>query len=164
MSFLYGVRSYHCEKIHFVRCYTFKKQGCNIEHSKNKNQICGKSSLKTCKKDDPPRRHLRVRVVHRWGCQGPVQGHQGLRQPLLHLYRGGTNSFTWPSKPDIILTSVADPDPGSGAFLTPGSGIRNGFFPDLGSRIPRPYFEELFGNFFGKKFDNSLKIGPNFFL
>jgi hypothetical protein len=32
--------------------------------------------------------------------------------------------------------SVADPDPGSGSFLTPGSGIRNRFFPDLGSRIP----------------------------
>ncbi len=32
-----------------------------------------------------------------------------------------------------LLTSVADPDPGSGAFLTPGSGI--GFFriPDPGS-------------------------------
>jgi hypothetical protein len=30
-------------------------------------------------------------------------------------------------------TSVADPDPGSGAFLTPGSGIRNRFFPDPGS-------------------------------
>jgi hypothetical protein len=29
--------------------------------------------------------------------------------------------------------SVADPDPGSGAFLTPGSGIRNRFFPDPGS-------------------------------
>jgi hypothetical protein len=45
-------------------------------------------------------------------------------------------------------------DPGSGAFwpLDPGSGI--GFFriPDLGSRIPRPYFSELFDNFFGKKF------------
>ncbi len=35
MSFLYGVRSYHCEKIHFVQCYTFKKQECNIEHLKN---------------------------------------------------------------------------------------------------------------------------------
>ena len=34
--------------------------------------------------------------------------------------------------------SVADPDPGFGAFLTPGSGIRNRFFPDLGSRIPDP--------------------------
>jgi hypothetical protein len=30
-------------------------------------------------------------------------------------------------------TSVADPDPGSGAFLTPGSGIRNGFVPDPGT-------------------------------
>jgi hypothetical protein len=48
--------------------------------------------------------------------------------------------------------------------LTPGSGIRNRFFPDLGSRIPRPYFLELFDNFFGKKFYISLKIGPNFFL
>jgi hypothetical protein len=33
-------------------------------------------------------------------------------------------------------TSVADP--GSGAFLTPGSGIRNRFFSDPGSRIPDP--------------------------
>jgi len=36
------------------------------------------------------------------------------------------------------FTIVADPDPGSGAFLTPGSGIRNKFFPDPGSRIPDP--------------------------
>ncbi len=35
-------------------------------------------------------------------------------------------------------SSVAAPDPGSGAFLTPGSGIRNRFFPDPGSRIPDP--------------------------
>jgi hypothetical protein len=68
-------------------------------------------------------------------------------------------------------TSVADPDPGSGAFLTPGSGIRNRFFPDPGSRIPdlrsqipKPYFLELSDNFLGKKFYHSLKIGPNFFL
>jgi hypothetical protein len=30
--------------------------------------------------------------------------------------------------------SVADPDPGYGAFLTPGSRIRNWFFPDPGSQ------------------------------
>jgi hypothetical protein len=29
-----------------------------------------------------------------------------------------------------VGSSVADPDPGSGAFLTPGYGIRNRFFPD----------------------------------
>jgi hypothetical protein len=29
-----------------------------------------------------------------------------------------------------VETSVADPDPGPGAFLTPGSGIQNRFFPD----------------------------------
>jgi hypothetical protein len=34
-----------------------------------------------------------------------------------------------------------DPDPGSYAFLTPGSGI--GFFPDPGSRIPNHIFESL---------------------
>jgi hypothetical protein len=38
MSFLYAVQSSHCDKIHFVRCYSFKKQGCNIEHSKNNNK------------------------------------------------------------------------------------------------------------------------------
>ncbi len=39
------------------------------------------------------------------------------------------------SKGIIKRSSVADPDPGSGAFLTSGSGI-----PDLGSRIPNPNF------------------------
>jgi hypothetical protein len=44
---------------------------------------------------------------------------------------GGKNPFM---KFDFI--SVADPDPGSGigCFLTPGSGIRNKFFPDPGSQ------------------------------
>jgi hypothetical protein len=61
-------------------------------------------------------------------------------------------------------SSVADPDPGSDAFLTPGSGIRNMFFPDLGSRIPNPYFLELSDKFLGKKFYNSLKMAQIFFL
>ncbi len=38
----------------------------------------------------------------------------------------------------LLKISVADPDPGSGAFLTPKSEIRNRFFPDPGSRIPDP--------------------------
>ncbi len=48
--------------------------------------------------------------------------------------------------------------------LDPGSGI--GFFriPDLGSRIPNPYFWEFSDNFLSKKFNKSLKIGPNFFV
>jgi hypothetical protein len=58
----------------------------------------------------------------------------------------------------LLDSSVADPDPGSSAFLTPGSGM--GFF-----RIPDPkYFLELRDNFLGKRFYNSLKIGPIFFL
>jgi hypothetical protein len=65
-----------------------------------------------------------------------------------------------------LYFSVADPDPGSGAFLTPGSGIRNRF---SGSRISDPEsqthtFESLVTIFWAKKFYNSLKIGPNFFL
>jgi hypothetical protein len=38
---------------------------------------------------------------------------------------------------NVVLSSVADPDPRSGAFLPPGSGIpiRDDFFTDLGSRI-----------------------------
>jgi hypothetical protein len=52
----------------------------------------------------------------------------------------------------IVALSVADPNPGSSAFLTPGpgSGIRNRFFPDPGSRIPTPYFLELSEHFLGK--------------
>jgi hypothetical protein len=34
--------------------------------------------------------------------------------------------------------SVADPDPGSGAFLTPGSGIQDPEYVFSGSRIPDP--------------------------
>jgi hypothetical protein len=53
-----------------------------------------------------------------------------------------------------LHSSVADPDPGSGAFFTldpdPGSGI--GFFPDPEYRILTPYFLELSDKFLGKKF------------
>ncbi len=34
--------------------------------------------------------------------------------------------------------SVADPDPGFGAFLTPGSGMGESQHPDPGSRINNP--------------------------
>ncbi len=47
---------------------------------------------------------------------------------------------TW-SVPQIRIRPVLRiriRDPGSGAFLTPGSGIRNRFFPDPGSRISDP--------------------------
>jgi hypothetical protein len=72
-------------------------------------------------------------------------------------------------KETALKSSVADPDTGSGAFLTPGSRIWNRFFPDPGSRFPDPesqthIFESLVKVFLGKKFYNSLKIGPNFFL
>ncbi len=40
----------------------------------------------------------------------------------------------------ILVTSVADPDPGSAAFLTPWSGM---IFPDPGPRIPDPIFYDI---------------------
>jgi hypothetical protein len=36
------------------------------------------------------------------------------------------------------IFSSADPDPVSGAYLSPVSGIRNRFFPDPGYRISKP--------------------------
>ncbi len=48
-----------------------------------------------------------------------------------------------------------------------GSGIGclfDPWIPDLGSRIPNSYFWEFSDNLLGKKFHNSLKFGPNFFL
>ncbi len=74
-------------------------------------------------------------------------------------YRTG---LTRAPKAAVLRIRIRDPVP----FwpLDRGSGL--GFFriPDLGSRIPSPYFWELGDNFLGKKFYNSLKIGPNFFL
>jgi hypothetical protein len=49
-----------------------------------------------------------------------------LTLPAIYLEYPGTLTY--------IYASVADPDPGSGAFLTPGSGIRKGFIPDPGSQ------------------------------
>jgi hypothetical protein len=58
-------------------------------------------------------------------------------------------------KVDIAELSAADPDPGSCAFLTPGSGIRKRFFQDPGSRISYPgsqthIFESLVSIFWVK--------------
>ncbi len=53
------------------------------------------------------------------------------------------------------VTSVADPDPGSGAFFTPGSGIRVPGWVKGSIRIrdpieqPGSYFLELRNHFFG---------------
>jgi|LakMenE01Jun11ns_1017448.scaffolds.fasta_scaffold9268504_1 hypothetical protein len=59
---------------------------------------------------------------------------------ICHVSMGGINTF-----------SVADPDPGSGAFLTPGSGsgILNRFFPDPGSQT-HIFFRELSDKFWVK--------------
>ncbi len=60
---------------------------------------------------------------------------------------------------EIRVTSVADLDPGSGAFLTPGPGI--GFF-----RIPDQthIFESLVTIYWVEKLYNSLKIAQIFFF
>ncbi len=50
-----------------------------------------------------------------------------------------------------MLISVADPDPGSGAFLTPGSGMGRKSASGSGIRDEQPgsYFLELRKHFFG---------------
>jgi hypothetical protein len=89
-------------------------------------------------------------VISRLSCNHPIIG----RVPCRHsnkLFTAISQRLSLPDLPDMLrqpatsqsypaflATSVADPDPGSGAFLTPGSGIRNRFFPDPGSRIPDP--------------------------
>jgi hypothetical protein len=55
----------------------------------------------------------------------------------------------------ISVTSAADPDLGSGAFLTPGPGfeIQIRFFPDPGSQTH--IFESLLTKFLGiKRYNN----------
>ncbi len=47
--------------------------------------------------------------------------------------------------------------------LDPGSGKGIFWIPDLGSRIPSPYFGEFSYNFLGKNLYNSLKIDTIFF-
>jgi hypothetical protein len=72
----------------------------------------------------------------------------------------------------VMRIRIRDPvlfwplDPGSGAFLTPGSGIRNRFIPDPESRIPNSYFWELSDNYciWVKSSIILFEIGPNFFL
>jgi hypothetical protein len=61
-----------------------------------------------------------------------------LRTKAFFAYPVSTTTLSYSSAmylpPYLIVSgSVADPDPGSGAFLPPGSGIRirDEFFPDL---------------------------------
>jgi hypothetical protein len=53
---------------------------------------------------------------------------------------------------EITYGQCYSPDPGSVAFLTPGSGIGLFRIPDLGSR---DHIFKSFDNFFGNKFYNS---------
>jgi hypothetical protein len=69
-----------------------------------------------------------------------------------------------------LMRIPADPDLDTDPDPKPWGSVI-GFFqiPDPRSRIPDPgsqthIFESFSDNFLGKKFYNSLKIGPNFFL
>ncbi len=70
--------------------------------------------------------------------------------------------YFWP----VLRFQIRDPGPGAFLTLDPDPGSGTGFFriPDLGSRIPTPYFLELSNKVLGKRFYNSLKTGPRFFL
>jgi len=49
----------------------------------------------------------------------------------------------------LLNINVADPDPGSGVFLTPGFGSREGNQDPDRDEQPRSYFRELRSLFFG---------------
>jgi hypothetical protein len=57
-----------------------------------------------------------------------------------------------------VKSSVADPDPGSGAFLTHGSGVaeQSGSGSGIRDEQPGSYFLELRKHFLGLKYLNSL--------
>ncbi len=61
---------------------------------------------------------------------------------------------------DVVSSSVADPDPRSGAFLNldPGSGMgkKSGSGIRIRDEQPESYFRELRKHFFGLKYLNSL--------
>ncbi len=50
----------------------------------------------------------------------------------------------------VVYHSVADPDPGSGAFLSPGSGMDKKQDPDPGWKIPDHILRELRNSFWTK--------------
>jgi hypothetical protein len=54
------------------------------------------------------------------------------------LHLSTHNAFGGKLRVKNALT-ISVPDPGSSAILPQGSGIRDDFFPDPGSRIPDPY-------------------------
>ncbi len=68
-------------------------------------------------------------------------------------------------KPNLAVMRIRIRDPGLGAFLTPGSGIRDGRKSASGSGLrdeqPGSYFSELRNHFFaflGLKYLNSFRI------
>jgi hypothetical protein len=57
---------------------------------------------------------------------GPVRAGVRAARPLLSRFAAAAQAASAPAERTLTLAvpSFADPDPGSGAFLTPGSGIR----------------------------------------
>jgi hypothetical protein len=73
---------------------------------------------------------------------------------VIQVYETSRQQFLGLPDPDLLVRgSVADPDPGSGAFLTPGSGMGRKSASRSGIRDEQPgsYFLELRNHFFGVK-------------
>ncbi len=98
-----------------------------------------------------------------WCLHVPIMSHIlpiiGRCRCLRHLACLPTYFFVFRS----IITSFADPDPGSGAFwpLDPESGIgkKSGSGSGIRDEQPGSYFLELRNHFFGLKYLNSLIPG-----
>ncbi len=80
----------------------------------------------------------------------------------LNVFLFQLSSRAWSVRQAVLRSRIRDQVP-----FWSWTRNRNRFFflfPDPGSWIQSPYFWELSDNFLCKKFYNSLKIGPNFFL
>jgi hypothetical protein len=70
---------------------------------------------------------------------------------ILQLHYVVPSYFKWGYKPVYLIykvlflqkTGVVDPDPGPGAFLTPGSGMEKNQNPEFGMNIPDYFSESL---------------------
>ncbi len=84
---------------------------------------------------------------------------ESTRYDPAHIVSGGGVLFTL-SLPSVLRIRIRDP--GSDAFLTPGPGIRNRFFPDPGSQTH--IFESLVTIFWVISSIILGKLANNFFL
>jgi hypothetical protein len=96
--------------------------------------------------------------------ESATTGLQTLQGSISSLNCERPKSSIGPFWASFWICSVADPYPGSGAFLTPGSGIRNRFFLDPGLGSQTHIFDSLETIFWVKSSKILWKLAQIFFF